>query len=134
MKYAQVLLIILFATVICNAGNDMLMNDNIRISPLLSSIADQSRFNVSAGFFNAMNRHYTYSSMNAGFTKIFNENWTLSYDVGYTSFNMQRDFLSGGLGLRYHNDNFSMSIYLNRSFETEPLIDNNIGTIGFFNH
>lgn len=132
MKYGQALLIVVFAIVICNAGNNMLMNDNIRISPLLSSIADQSQFNVSAGFFNAMNRNYTYSSMNAGFAKTFNEHWTLTYDVGYTTFNMQRDFLRGGLGLRYHNDNFSMSIYLNRSFETEPLINNNFGNLTNF--
>lgn len=133
MKRKNIVLItILLGCIVLFAGNLPADGGNLRISPLISSIADRSQFNVSAGFFNTMHGNFSYSSLNAGFEKHFSENWTLSYDVGYWNFNMQQNYLRGGLGLRYHNDDFSLSIYLNRSFEAEPLINNNINRFAIY--
>lgn len=128
----SILILALIGFITLFAGNMPANSENLRISPLISSIADRSQFNVSAGFFNSMHGNVSYSSLNAGFVKHFSENWTLSYDVGYWNFNMQQNYLRGGLGLRYHNDDFSLSIYLNRSFEAEPLINDNINRFSIY--
>ncbi len=131
MKYAY-LSVFLVIFVLINAENTNLFeNNNIRIKPLISGLADKTNINFYSGVFgNTDNRQY-YSMINAGFKKTINNNWSFSYNLGYSTFNMNENYLTGGMGVRYHNDNFSMSLYLQRSFETEPMFNfsRNINTV-----
>ncbi|MDD3804309.1 MAG: hypothetical protein PHW02_08015 [bacterium] len=89
----------------------------LKNSPLF--MPDSQSYTFSTGIFSQGNSYQSYSLFSAEYLTSISKNLTLSYDVSYLNFDLKQNYMKGGIGLSYGNDNFRLSLYMNRIFDAK---------------
>jgi len=117
-KIAIMISVFLLCVVYIYADSPVLsgINKNI-LNPVNLFKPDSQSYSFSTGLLSTGKSYQSYSLFSAAYATNLSKNLTLTYDVSYLNSNLRQNYMMGGLGLTYGNENFRFSVYMNKIFD-----------------